>query len=90
MIIKFEEKISIEAKPLENYYKAEAYHQNYLNKNPAGYFHIPVIKFDQANHIWVMFLQMGQKKQGTLFIFDVKCLISFHLNSHKLEFEISN
>ena len=29
-----------EVKPLENYYKAEEYHQKYLKKNPNGYCHI--------------------------------------------------
>lgn len=33
-------KIATEIKPLENYYKAEEYHQRYLKKNPNGYCHI--------------------------------------------------
>ena len=33
-------KIVTEIKPLENYYKAEEYHQKYLKKNPNGYCHI--------------------------------------------------
>lgn len=45
---KYEEKIAIEVKPLENYYKAEEYHQKYLDKNPNGYCHIGKEKFDQA------------------------------------------
>lgn len=32
--------LAIEVKPLENYYPAEDYHQNYLDKNPDGYCHI--------------------------------------------------
>ena len=32
--------IAVEAKPLENYYLAEEYHQKYLEKNPTGYCHI--------------------------------------------------
>lgn len=35
-----QEPLAIEAKPLENYYRAEEYHQKYLEKNPAGYCHI--------------------------------------------------
>ena len=31
----------VEIKPLENFYSAEEYHQNYLEKNPGGYCHIP-------------------------------------------------
>ena len=34
-------------KPLDNYYKAEEYHQKYLDKNPNGYCHIGR-KFVQA------------------------------------------
>lgn len=30
--------------PLRNFYPAEAYHQDYLDKNPGGYCHIPVAK----------------------------------------------
>ena len=30
-----------EVKPLENFYPAEEYHQDYLEKNPNGYCHIP-------------------------------------------------
>lgn len=32
--------IVTEVKPLEKYYVAEEYHQNYLEKNPNGYCHI--------------------------------------------------
>ena len=35
------ERFSVEIGPLKNYYTAEAYHQNYLEKNPGGYCHIP-------------------------------------------------
>lgn len=31
----------VEVGPLKNYYPAEEYHQNYLEKNPGGYCHIP-------------------------------------------------
>lgn len=41
--------IAIEIKPLENYYKAEKYHQKYLDKNPNGYCHIGREKFENAN-----------------------------------------
>lgn len=37
---KYVKKIVTEVKPLENYYKAEEYHQDYLKKNPKGYCHI--------------------------------------------------
>ena len=35
------EKFFVEIGPLKNYYPAEAYHQDYLEKNPNGYCHIP-------------------------------------------------
>ena len=35
------EKFFVEAGPLKNYYPAEEYHQDYLEKNPNGYCHIP-------------------------------------------------
>jgi methionine-R-sulfoxide reductase/methionine-S-sulfoxide reductase len=45
---KYKEKIAIEVKPLINYYKAEEYHQKYLDKNPNGYCHIGKDKFKKA------------------------------------------
>lgn len=36
----YKRQIVTEIKPLENYYKAEDYHQSYLEKNPDGYCHI--------------------------------------------------
>ena len=34
-------KIVVENLPLKNFYKAEDYHQDYLDKNPDGYCHLP-------------------------------------------------
>ncbi|GLB25528.1 peptide-methionine (R)-S-oxide reductase [Lacrimispora xylanolytica] len=45
---RYQEKIAIERLPLENYYKAEEYHQKYLDKNPGGYCHIGADKFEKA------------------------------------------
>lgn len=36
----YEKPIVIEVMAIENYYKAEEYHQKYLEKNPGGYCHI--------------------------------------------------
>lgn len=36
----YDKSIVTEVLPLDNYYKAEEYHQNYLQKNPHGYCHI--------------------------------------------------
>lgn len=35
------ESLAVELKPLKNFYPAEEYHQDYLDKNPNGYCHIP-------------------------------------------------
>ena len=40
--------VAIELKPLDNYYPADEYHQNYLGKNPGGYCHISREKFECA------------------------------------------
>ena len=34
------EPLAVEIKPLKNFYRAEDYHQDYLDKNPQGYCHI--------------------------------------------------
>ncbi len=47
---KYKKKIAIEVKPLLNYYKAEQYHQKYLDKNPNGYCHINAEKFENARN----------------------------------------
>lgn len=40
--------IAIEVLPLLCYFKAEDYHQKYLDKNPGGYCHIGADKFEKA------------------------------------------
>lgn len=45
---KYSKVLMIETKPLQNFYPAETYHQDYLDKNPGGYCHIPVDLFPQA------------------------------------------
>ena len=40
--------LAIEVLPLENYSSAEAYHQDYLIKNPGGYCHIGSREFKKA------------------------------------------
>jgi peptide methionine sulfoxide reductase msrA/msrB len=42
--------VAIELAPLANYYPAEEYHQNYLDKNPNGYCHIGSDKFEYARN----------------------------------------
>ena len=42
----YEAKTVTELLPLENYYRAEEYHQGYLKKNPRGYCHIDFSSLD--------------------------------------------
>ena len=37
--------VVVEVQPLECFYRAEEYHQNYLNKHPDGYCHLPAALF---------------------------------------------
>ena len=38
----------VELEPLHNFYNAEEYHQDYLDKNPSGYCHLPYYLFEYA------------------------------------------
>ena len=40
--------LQVEVEPLKNFYRAEEYHQDYLDKNPGGYCHLPVALFELA------------------------------------------
>ena len=43
---KLGQQIAVEVLPLENFYPAEEYHQDYLEKNPGGYCHIGAHMFN--------------------------------------------
>ena len=43
-----ENPIVVELLPLKNFYRAEEYHQDYLDKNPDGYCHLPISLFEFA------------------------------------------
>ncbi|GHU77095.1 peptide-methionine (R)-S-oxide reductase [Clostridia bacterium] len=43
------EPVAIECEPLRQFYPAEKYHQDYLDKNPKGYCHIPKTKFENVS-----------------------------------------
>ena len=45
---KYTEPLAVEKLPLQNFYKAEEYHQDYLDKNPDGYCHLPAALFEFA------------------------------------------
>ena len=45
---KYSEPIVVEIKPLSNFYQAEEYHQDYLDKHPDGYCHISPELFEFA------------------------------------------
>lgn len=44
----YNDPIVVETGPLENFYPAETYHQDYLDKNPGGYCHIHPSLFEMA------------------------------------------
>lgn len=42
--------LAVEVRPLENFYSAEEYHQDYLGKNPSGYCHLDRALMLKAYH----------------------------------------
>ena len=44
----YEQPLRVEKLPLQCFYKAEDYHQDYLDKNPDGYCHLPLALFEFA------------------------------------------
>ena len=42
---KYQMPLAVEKLPLQNFYTAEEYHQDYLDKNPDGYCHLPLSLF---------------------------------------------
>ena len=44
----YKKPIAVELKPLSNYYLAEEYHQDYLEKNPNGYCHVNFEKLEEV------------------------------------------
>ena len=45
---KFAQPLVVEKLPLRNFYSADEYHQDYLDKHPDGYCHLPKALFDFA------------------------------------------
>ena len=46
----YELPLAVEKLPLQNFYTAEEYHQDYLDKNPDGYCHLPQSLFEFARN----------------------------------------
>lgn len=44
----YNQPLAVEKMPLQNFYTAEEYHQDYLDKNPDGYCHLPLSLFEFA------------------------------------------
>jgi len=44
----YDDPLAVEVLPLKNFYKAEEYHQDYLEKNPSGYCHLNPELFKMA------------------------------------------
>lgn len=47
----YAEPFVVEKQPLESFYTAEEYHQDYLDKNPTGYCHLPQALFEYAREM---------------------------------------
>ena len=45
---KYQQPLVVEKLPLQNFYPADEYHQDYLDKHPNGYCHLPKALFDFA------------------------------------------
>ncbi|NPE22498.1 peptide-methionine (R)-S-oxide reductase [Fusibacter sp. A1] len=50
----YDKKLAVEVEPLDQYYLAEEYHQDYLEKNPNGYCHIDLFTVEEVviNESW--------------------------------------
>ncbi|MDE7160089.1 MAG: peptide-methionine (S)-S-oxide reductase MsrA [Muribaculaceae bacterium] len=48
---RYDSPLAVEVMPLKNFYPAELYHQQYLNKNPGGYCHVdPALMAEVRSH----------------------------------------
>lgn len=54
-------KLAVEVEPLKNWYSAEDYHQDYLNRNPDGYCHLPLKTFVYAKLLSELELLLGDE-----------------------------
>ncbi len=59
---KYEEPFAVELLPLENFYEAEDYHQDYLKKNPEGYCHVDFMSLGDLKESSLKFLDKEKYK----------------------------
>ncbi len=63
---RFYRPVVVEARPLENFYEAEEYHQKYLDKNPWGYCHIDRSAFQKAAEAKDFYRRSKEELRSTL------------------------
>ena len=68
----YQQPLVVEKLPLENFYTAEEYHQDYLDKNPTGYCHLPQSLFEFAKKAKVS----GAMKKSILLIYATLMLLA--------------
>lgn len=66
LFVEYKRPIMIEVKPLVNFYPAETYHQDYLDKNPSGYCHINPALFEIARKANAPQTKVYQKPNDTI------------------------
>ena len=64
---RYDRPLAIEVKPLDNFYPAEGYHQDYLDKNPGGYCHIDPALFGLARQANLRPAGEGMKPPQTVY-----------------------
>ena len=65
-----------ELRPLSNFFPAEEYHQNYLDKNPEGYCHLPVKTFNYLRLYQDARLYLGEETDKVARMANLAALIA--------------
>lgn len=58
---KYDAPLQVEVAPLKNFYPADEYHQDYLDKNPTGYCHLPIGLFSYAKNYKPIIVKIHEK-----------------------------
>ena len=58
---KYDAPLQVEVAPLKNFYPADEYHQDYLDKNPTGYCHLPIGLFSYAKNYKPITVKIHEK-----------------------------